>query len=590
MSEIQNSYPVVNEKKVYVNTGEIKKSSEIASDFYENNWNKILEEYSYEDNNLFEFFWGEKIKEIANSLWEIGLDIKWLLIDYKELFENDLASVPEDKKSKIITAITNKISSIYWDIKDSLKEEGNKWIINKMILNELSFINNELLPTLKIMELVKAWEEIPEEFRHAYNPWKSGEWYNYKGQSNEDYIDFKYIKKELDEVLNSKVNEEWDFDEWFFSVQKIIDWTNSIHNKLLTKMGVENERISLLSPEDLEAEDKAVVWLVAMWIAQSTIETAFWPVWTIVSWWIDLADWVGNSYVVVDILKSMWIVPPEFKMEKTMLDRFISIASFLPLVTQARTAKKINNFKEIAQAKKMADDIVDFLMKKNIWFLSDPKLIDKLSDLSRDDFVRLNNGSKILWRKFTPEESKAIIDAHLVWEKRPWAGLWNYTKTELKEKIRILKGVWFEHNDIKILFDEWICGNPVKKLESIITQTKWIDYLDNLGTYFLDKDVKIKDALILIEDFAEKIDMKYLVDNPERIINMNKIIKSMCMYLIENKNNVGKFSDFKTSLAVMNRKFLKIEASNNISQTEVKAFTRIREIIWKTYNRIQKWN
>jgi hypothetical protein len=37
MSEIQNSYPVVNEEKVYANIGEIKKSSEIASDFYENN-------------------------------------------------------------------------------------------------------------------------------------------------------------------------------------------------------------------------------------------------------------------------------------------------------------------------------------------------------------------------------------------------------------------------------------------------------------------------------------------------------------------------------------------------------------------------
>jgi hypothetical protein len=36
----------------------------------------------------------------------------------------------------------------------------------------------------------------------------------------------------------------------------------------------------------------------------------------------------------------------------------------------------------------------------------------------------------------------------------------------------------------------------------------------------------------------------------------------------------------------MNRKIFKVESSNNVSETEIKAFNRIREVIWKAYNRI----
>jgi hypothetical protein len=91
--------------------------------------------------------------------------------------------------------------------------------------------------------------------------------------------------------------------------------------------------------------------------------------------------------------------------------------------------------------------------------------------------------------------------------------------------------------------------------------------------------VKVKEALRLIEDFSEKIDMKHLIDNPERIINMSKIIRSMCSYIIKNEKNIEKVSDFKTNLALMNRKIFKVESSNNVSETEIKAFNRIREVI-----------
>ena len=63
-------------------------------------------------------------------------------------------------------------------------------------------------------------------------------------------------------------------------------------------------------------------------------------------------------------------------------------------------------------------------------------------------------------------------------------------------------------------------------------------------TYKLDdvKWLKLKDSIWKIQDFSDSIDIKYLVNNPDRINHMLEIVNWICNYTIKNSDDILKMT------------------------------------------------
>ena len=107
----------------------------------------------------------------------------------------------------------------------------------------------------------------------------------------------------------------------------------------------------------------------------------------------------------------------------------------------------------VKETSKKVDEIVP---KKQLDFSK--MLVEDIAKLW--DKERLEAGSFYLkWKKFTPEQERAILEAHNVWKDRKWAGIYTYTNQEIKQKAEILKQVWFSVEERRILLEKWVCWN-----------------------------------------------------------------------------------------------------------------------------------
>ncbi|MDD3794190.1 MAG: hypothetical protein PHI37_05225 [Candidatus Gracilibacteria bacterium] len=107
----------------------------------------------------------------------------------------------------------------------------------------------------------------------------------------------------------------------------------------------------------------------------------------------------------------------------------------------------------VKETGKKIDEIVP---KKQLDFSK--MLVEDIAKLG--DKERLEAGSFYLkGKKFTPEQEKAILEAHNVGKDRKGAGIYNYTNEEIKQKAEILKQAGFSLDERRILLEKGICGN-----------------------------------------------------------------------------------------------------------------------------------
>jgi len=95
-------------------------------------------------------------------------------------------------------------------------------------------------------------------------------------------------------------------------------------------------------------------------------------------------------------------------------------------------------------------------------------------------FLKKKN-AEFTWKLINPDGSptvlwQKILDAHNIWSDREWAGVYNYTQTEILQKARILNEAWFTVEQRRILLWSGICGNEVmfaNEIQEWIVQLFW---------------------------------------------------------------------------------------------------------------------
>jgi len=159
-----------------------------------------------------------KRKEITEKI----LNIKKEITEKKTKLEAKIKILEEQHKNNKSTINSQKLK----ELKKELKTLENtyiprvkdfRWEINEEITNKFDFVNNELLPSLafysKNYDIIKQYNDTKDNaflYKIAWN-----EMYHLEGKI-----------EEINELLQAPIDEEGNFDEWFFSTQNILSIEN----------------------------------------------------------------------------------------------------------------------------------------------------------------------------------------------------------------------------------------------------------------------------------------------------------------------------------------------------------------------------
>lgn len=146
--------------------------------------------------------------------------------------------------------------------------------------------------------------------------------------------------------------------------------------------------------------------------------------------WATLALSLNKTLV---LLKTVWISPVE---------KIASIKGTIAEMQQAISKEK------------------DVLIKNNIWKAQElleneeNKLKNVLENAGLWDTQRLNLAEKLLWKKLTDEQFKAILYLHNDISK----GVYMNWHKELRLMVEELDKVWISRNEVRILMENWVLG------------------------------------------------------------------------------------------------------------------------------------
>ncbi|MDD2870446.1 MAG: hypothetical protein PHS49_00515 [Candidatus Gracilibacteria bacterium] len=424
-----------------------------------------IQEYFDIDNDSF--------NNLNSALSETGLDINELLNGYKTYLETNLEGLSKESKDKIIKSISIKVMSLsaeIAEIKSSSKNpeelKNNRWIINEKLLNELGFINKQLLPSIEAKQKIESGIQIPDKYSDKFIS-KSGEYTQGFMPTNANYVDVNYKIGELDELLKAPVNKNGDFDEGLISTQNILNTENKQEKGLLTDLGVEELDLSLLNETDKKIEENAMLYFMAMIGVQIGVETLGGIIGTIAGGGVDLYDMVSKDEVLLKVLQSINLVPEEYKMDKTLLDNILAGIGIIPGATQIIKGGKLAKFMEKVDIK-VFDNAVGEI--KNRLGIEKSNKIEKITEFTTEEIERLRDANNTLARKLDEKEKIAIIKAHNTGERLTDG---TYSLGDLREKVKILQESGISNIEIKILFDKNICGSEFPKYKSLYEDPRY---------------------------------------------------------------------------------------------------------------------
>ena len=304
-------------------------------------------------DNLCDYFW-MNLSKIHNSLHKsFWISLIPVLINYKKIIENDLQSLSSGIIAKIKKSIVIKISNLnsiveeqisneidkYWNT-DNLKNQ--RWIVNSKLIEELSYVNNILLPSAQFLIKYNMWI-VDQKILTTYF------------EINKIHI--KLLIWEIEEMLNAEVDNNWDFNEWIFSTQRVLDmwwflWLFKSKDASFAEKDllILPTKISFLNDKDKTIEVNAQKKYMIAVATQTAIE--WWPamVWSVFPWlgtviwgiiwnflwaWIDVSNTFSSTDVLLDIIQSAWLVDPDYRMEKTWMDQVLAWIWLIPWITLA---------------------------------------------------------------------------------------------------------------------------------------------------------------------------------------------------------------------------------------------------------------
>lgn len=388
--------------------------------------------------NMYSFFWiprewVQRIEKKCNEYW-INFDIAWFLKWYKEYFDKNLSWLDENiiwKIKEIIVIKLFKINEIIderaafvdeqikkWNYKpsDRKKEIHNqRWIINSRLQDELSKINNSILPSALLMLKYSQnpkWIIDPDKWIIVSPTW-------------EKKININFQVQEIKSMFEtSKVDKNWNLDGDYFDDAIFDSWRSYDKRFWEANWITMCEFPSILNEKDKEIETNAQLYFMAAIWVQLAVEmwpaaalsifpwfwTALWAMWWAAIWWIvDIADTFSSTEILLDIVQKMWFVDPNYRMDKTLIDNILAWIWILPWMTGLVKWKALWEFLRKLPAEKQSQfeetmfKILDKIRPKSIekmWEVSFEisrwRLIihEVWENLSKDDFLKIVNKLK----------------------------------------------------------------------------------------------------------------------------------------------------------------------------------------------------
>lgn len=375
---------------------------------------KQLESFEKDNvKNLLIYFWIEKNKtqEIQDRFIELWLDLFPMLANFRLYIDKDLSRLDPKLRNKIIKSIQIKLSNITNKL-DELKDEelsrfgnlvkfkDNRWIVNDMVKNLFEKTTNQVLPWALLLAKKIDINKLDQTDKDKYN--------------------------RLLEMFNSELTSDWDFDKKFFSSEWIWEVLDFYSNnwetfdsekgedlKLLQENSFDKNKLSeinLLNNEDKEIEDNATMWYFA-WIAAliwNDIATFSW-IWSIpwaTIWiWYSAIDAFTKDDFLVTILKSINVIPEQFRTNKEWYDNAIAWIWIIPWVKTISKSPKLATY--ISKLK-----WVDLTRFNNMV----TTISDKLKNIDLEKYTKI---FKIKNKNIISEISKEA-DELKRWRSTPW--------------------------------------------------------------------------------------------------------------------------------------------------------------------------
>lgn len=387
----------------------------------------------FSDNNVFNTYASSfettqlQAKQFLSKLWEI--DQKTLTPKQKEIFaslQKELNQILSLKLEKtwIVQMSVNEVKNIPQNL--TYAANWVKWEI-KWIYNWLESLALFAIDTLEFAVKYpfseKYRNDINTQIKEVYNFCKE-HWVSWVASEVKNAL-----SKELHRIstLPPEQQAEAIWNIWWNIIAMLITikWINVVSSKL-----------KIVNPKIVKANNLIAKW-TEIWTDVARIERLTKMLTTLKTQktWLDafyaVLNWVGETAFekwlwatlkwFKNIYKWIWVTSDKIK--------FLENA-----IIEANKLKPENT-----QEKEIKDLFLQELNREK-WIIEKSKF--DISKMTVEDIAKLNNSDRLefsellLWRKLQPKESKAILEAHNIWEANIE---WKFSIWDLRKKYIILK-------------------------------------------------------------------------------------------------------------------------------------------------------
>ena len=519
---------------------------------------EISELHKNEIANYFIDFDEENKESYKNELLDLdkklkknglNLDIYSFLDSYKQYIETNLRWLKPMYLNKIKKSILFRVLQLSrivderilfvdkqiekWNYKrwDRRKEiQNQRWIINQKMQDYFSFVNSELLPSVAM--LLRYWKK----YLHKKISMREESLYNVSDKL-----------KEINKMLDSEVLPNWNFDKTIWSLEIFDAYTNhwdifdiSRTTATFTERWIDRDLfkldriktvkwVSLLSEKDKKIEQDAITYYMLAVAAQITIEvwpavagsifpgvwTAVWAlVWDVAWWVVNVADLFSNTEVLLDWLQDAWLVDPNYRMGKTLIDNILAWIWLLPWMTPLLKWEKVAKFLSKlpkAELDKWLKKVINILKSKISW-----KKISKVEKwLSKPKWDAIKLHEKIN-KRWLNEINKKMIDLWNELQKRSELNKY-YDNFFRKQKI------WEIEKDIDPIIskDDWLTNLEHSKYKDFLKRKNINKILDEIER----KEQQLKNIPKQSPIFDPKSNKNF--DNTEKINELKNDISKL---------------------------------------------------------------
>lgn len=418
-------------------TNKVKEINQLNSELekYWLEWwvDKLLEWYSqYIKVNLWNLN-DSIIQKIRASIWIKTLSI----LDDMDAIENRIENLWETDKKENFRWVVN------WKIQDNFWEINNKILPSALLFNKYLWNKDNIKEKIKTAVSKQAIEEKQEYYnikRHRNKIWLE------RIKTNDKKLaDLKWerkaekVIKEIQEMFDAELDTDWQFDEFgaeYFNQMGTLQIDRWEDKHIFDNIWWNSEdlwKINILSEVNQEIEKKAMLFFIGGIAAHIAIEVGPAIVWSAIPWpwtaiwalvwaWLwaglDIKDVFSDREEIMVLLQKAWLVPEEFRMDKTWIDNILAWVWLVPGATVAIKWWVLANLmtKFNVSDKKLLDSVKKVLpILKGWWEKWEKVSVDIVWKNSKlNDADKLTESEKIIW-ELTKAQQEYIIKAHNVW-------------------------------------------------------------------------------------------------------------------------------------------------------------------------------